>query len=209
MATQSYNTEGQLIGKYKGQILAHAIPQEVSGRFGVKKEIPKNSGDTIILRRWLPAAVPLLMPLLEDTVLAWMEVKLFLRAQKQGWSRYFEFFAEGAGKAYTISSVMVLRAGAWATRPYTTMQLVVRDAHPFIVGLHMWLGDRVGGTRKHDYSGRIYIDRISKLTRARSRTAWQSWAVTIGDERGLADPGQVIFERMESFASAIQTLGVF
>lgn len=55
MATQSYNTEGQRIGKYKGQILAHAIPQEVSGRFGVKKEIPKNSGDTIILRRWLPA----------------------------------------------------------------------------------------------------------------------------------------------------------
>lgn len=155
-----------------------------------------------------PAAT-LIMPLIEDTVLAWMEVKLFLRAQKQGWSRYFEFFSEGAGKAYTISSVMVLRAGAWVTRPYTTIQLVVRDAHPFIVGLHMWLGDRVGATRKHDYSGRIWIDRISKLTRARSRTAWQSWAITIGDERALRDPGMAMFENIESLMGAVQTLGVF
>ena len=37
MATHGYNTESQRIGKYKGQILGHAIPQEVSGRFGVKK----------------------------------------------------------------------------------------------------------------------------------------------------------------------------
>lgn len=54
MATQGYQTEAQRIGKYKGQILGHAMPQEVAGRFGVKKEIPKNSGDTVIFRRWLP-----------------------------------------------------------------------------------------------------------------------------------------------------------
>ena len=41
MATHSYNTESQRIGKYKGQILGHAIPQEVSGRFGVKKGNPE------------------------------------------------------------------------------------------------------------------------------------------------------------------------
>ena len=54
MATQGYQTEAQRIGKYKGQILGHAMPQEVAGRFGVKKEIPKNSGDTVVFRRWLP-----------------------------------------------------------------------------------------------------------------------------------------------------------
>ena len=54
MANQGYQTEAQRIGKYKGQILGHAMPQEVAGRFGVKKEIPKNSGDTVVFRRWLP-----------------------------------------------------------------------------------------------------------------------------------------------------------
>lgn len=151
----------------------------------------------------------ILRPLYEDTVLAWMEVKLFGRAQKQGWSRYFEFFVDGSGKAYTIESVMVLRAGAWATRPYTTTQLVVRDGHPFQVGVHFWVGDRVGATRKHNYTGRIYIDRVSKVTRSRSRDAWQSWAVTIGDDRALQDPAQLLAERVEMIVNAVHTLGVF
>lgn len=150
----------------------------------------------------------ILRPLYEDTVLAWMEVKLFGRAQKQGWSRYFEYFQQGSGKAYTLSSVMVLRQGAWATRPYSTIQLVVRDAHPFVVGEYFWIGDRVGATRKFDYSGRIYIDRVSKLTRARSREAWQSWAITIGDDRALQDPAQVLWEQGESLIAAVQELGV-
>jgi hypothetical protein len=150
----------------------------------------------------------ILRPLYEDTILAWMEVKLFGRAQKQGWSRYFEFFVDGSGKAYTISSVMVLRAGAWATRPYTTTRLVVRDAHPWLVGIHYWVGDRVGATRKHDKRGRIYIDRVSKVTRARSRESWQSWAVTIGDDRALQDPAQVLAERVEMIIDSVHTLGV-
>lgn len=66
MATQGYNTEAQRIGKYKGQILAHAVPQEVAGRFGVKKEIPKNSGDTVIFRRWLPTGATTSSPNIWD-----------------------------------------------------------------------------------------------------------------------------------------------
>lgn len=54
MANQAYNTSAQRIGKYKGQILAHAMPVEVTGRFGVKRNIPKNNGDTVTFRRWLP-----------------------------------------------------------------------------------------------------------------------------------------------------------
>jgi N4-gp56 family major capsid protein len=51
MATQSAR-----IGRYKGEILAHAMPQEVIGRVGVslKKTIPKNTSETVIYRRWLP-----------------------------------------------------------------------------------------------------------------------------------------------------------
>jgi N4-gp56 family major capsid protein len=56
MAGNNYATQAQRIGRYKGEILKHAIPQEVLGRVGAssKKRIPKNVGDTIIFRRWLP-----------------------------------------------------------------------------------------------------------------------------------------------------------
>ena len=54
MATQNYATQSQRIGKLKGEILAHAVPQEVLGITGQQKQMPKNVGDTVVYRRWLP-----------------------------------------------------------------------------------------------------------------------------------------------------------
>lgn len=42
------------INKYKGQILSHAVPQEVLGRTGRQVPMPKNSSDTYVARRFLP-----------------------------------------------------------------------------------------------------------------------------------------------------------
>lgn len=44
------------IARYKGEILKHAMPQEVIGRVGVsaKKQVPKNVSETVTYRRWLP-----------------------------------------------------------------------------------------------------------------------------------------------------------
>jgi len=47
-------TPAQRIGKIKGEILTHAIPREILGLIGDTKPMPKNSGDTVIYRRWLP-----------------------------------------------------------------------------------------------------------------------------------------------------------
>ena len=55
--TGSSNTGGTAaarIGKLKGEILAHAVPVEVLGITGSQKQIPKNSSDTVVFRRFLP-----------------------------------------------------------------------------------------------------------------------------------------------------------
>lgn len=54
MAIQSMGTQSARIGKLKGEILAHAVPVEVLGITGMQKQMPKNNGDTIVFRRWLP-----------------------------------------------------------------------------------------------------------------------------------------------------------
>jgi N4-gp56 family major capsid protein len=54
MALSSMLTPAQRIGKLKGEILTHAIPREVLGMVGDTKPMPKNSGDTVVYRRWLP-----------------------------------------------------------------------------------------------------------------------------------------------------------
>lgn len=54
MAIQNLGTQSARIGKLKGEILAHAVPVEVLGITGMQKQMPKNSSDTIVFRRWLP-----------------------------------------------------------------------------------------------------------------------------------------------------------
>lgn len=51
---QNYSTAAQRIGKLKGEILAHAIPVEVLGITGQNKKHPRNVGDNVVYRRWLP-----------------------------------------------------------------------------------------------------------------------------------------------------------
>lgn len=54
MSQQTMTTQSQRVGLLKGEILAHVMPVEVFGKFGVKKPMPKNSSETVIFRRWLP-----------------------------------------------------------------------------------------------------------------------------------------------------------
>ena len=42
------------IGKLKGEILAHAVACEVLGITGQQRTMPKNQGDTVVYRRYLP-----------------------------------------------------------------------------------------------------------------------------------------------------------
>lgn len=51
---QRYTTQTGRINKLKGEILAHALPVEVLGITGQMKKMPKNNGDTVVYRRWLP-----------------------------------------------------------------------------------------------------------------------------------------------------------
>lgn len=54
MTIQAYATQTGRINKFKGELLAHAIPVEVLGITGQNKKMPKNNGDTVVYRRWLP-----------------------------------------------------------------------------------------------------------------------------------------------------------
>ena len=54
MAMQNFTLTPGRLNKFKGQILSHAVPQEVLGRTGRQIPMPKNSSDTYVARRWLP-----------------------------------------------------------------------------------------------------------------------------------------------------------
>ncbi|UGT65334.1 phage tail protein [Nocardia gipuzkoensis] len=152
----------------------------------------------------------ILAPLYTDALLAWMVARSSSRAQNQGWTRYFEYFQEGSNKAYTLSSLIVLRAGIWATRAFDATTFSAGDGAPYLIGEsgHVWLGDRAGYTIRGDTSGRIYMDRISKVRLSWSRDEPVEWTLTVGDDRALQDPVARAWERIEAIISALQQLGV-
>jgi N4-gp56 family major capsid protein len=54
MAQFEYASPAGRINRVKGELLAHAQSVEVLGKFGMPKQMPKNSGDTIIFRSFIP-----------------------------------------------------------------------------------------------------------------------------------------------------------
>jgi hypothetical protein len=54
MAIQTFGLTAARINQIKGETLAHAIPVEVLSLGCEMKPFPKNSGDNITYRRWLP-----------------------------------------------------------------------------------------------------------------------------------------------------------
>lgn len=62
MPVQTYNSPAQRIGTIKGRILRHAIPRIALGVVGVNDDFKKNSGDTVIYRRWVPKGATATQP---------------------------------------------------------------------------------------------------------------------------------------------------
>jgi len=54
MAVQNFSLTPGRINKYKGEILAHAVPLEVLGKTGRQIPMPRNQSDTYVARKWLP-----------------------------------------------------------------------------------------------------------------------------------------------------------
>jgi hypothetical protein len=155
----------------------------------------------------------LLKPIYEDTILAWQSVKSTQRAQNSGWSRYFEYFMDGANKSYTIAALMVLRAGFWSTRTVLANEMKTLDGAPFLIAPppfgHFWVDDRIGFSLENDPTGQIWVDRARKIELKWDSETYPEWVPTIGDPRNLQDPAQRAWGRIESMVAALRDLGVY
>ena len=155
----------------------------------------------------------LLRPLYEDTILAWWSVKSTQRAQNSGWSRYFEYFQDGANKAYTIAALMVLRAGFWATKTVIANEMQVVDASPYLIAPpplgHFFLDDRIGFALENDPTGQVWMDRARKIELKWDAETFPEWVPTIGDPRNLQDPAQRAWGKLEQMLASLRDLGVW
>ena len=153
----------------------------------------------------------LLAPIYEDTILAWQTFKSVERANNTGWDRLHAYFQDGAGKAYTLASLAVLRAGMWATKTVVSWRIQVSDGAPYLVGDngigHFFLDDRVGLVLKAD--DQIHMDRCRRIDLAWGPETSPEWTINVGDERIWQDPAQRALGRIERLIAGLHDIGVW
>lgn len=152
-----------------------------------------------------------LQPLYEDTIAAWMSIKSIIRANELGWSHYQEYFAAGADRAYTLSSLLALRQAFWETRQKISHKLEIRDGAPWLVGDqgqgHFFLGDRIGATVKHLPDGLVIVEQVTELEYSWSRES-RGWNVVCGDQASQQSNAEKIVANVQEVKSAIHDLGL-
>lgn len=153
----------------------------------------------------------LLKPFYEDTILAWMALKSIQRSRELGWSKYWEHFAEGADRGYTLSALAALREGFWDTRERCSHKLTVGDGAPWFIGDqgkgHFFLGDRIGATIVGLPDDQVVIEQVTEITYEVSRSK-RGWACVCGDPKNQHSPLERVLSNVRDAMSSIHDLGV-
>ncbi|MFI6168851.1 phage tail protein [Nocardia sp. NPDC051052] len=153
----------------------------------------------------------LLKPVYENALLAWISINNPLRAKALGWSHYREHFQRGADRAYTLSSLIALRAGYYATRGFHSHKLTIADGSPYYIGEngrgHFFLGDRIGASIAGGPPGKVFVDRVTELELSWKRGQAPAWAITVGQDADT-DPFAKVLQHIQTIMGDLHAIGV-
>lgn len=152
-----------------------------------------------------------LLPIIKNSILAYMSVPLPARAAKQGWGHYIETAATGVTQAYTPAAIIDLRKRRRETDPDIAFGFSVTSGMPWLIGDngqgHWWLGDRVGATTKY-LGARVYVTRCNGLSLPLGPQKPSMWEAKFGSPRTKRDPLDKLVGVVGMTASALQEIGI-
>jgi hypothetical protein len=165
-------------------------------------------------------------PLYSDVILAFEEVPTLRAAELNlpiagleniltgvGEFHYYEGWADGSDKAFTLSAQLAIRAKIWATRAHTSHTIKVSDAAPYLVGErgfgHFWIGNRVGTTvLGYPTPDTVFVERVSKISYKWGKDGPSGWKLDIG-YREPEDPFAKLFKTIQTINGGLGGLGLF
>jgi len=153
-----------------------------------------------------------LKPFYTDTVAAWMSTKLVNRIAQLGDSHFKEYHLDLPGKAYTLSSVLAIRAGIVATARKKNGSVKFDSGGPYVVGWpgsgHLYKGDRGSFEITGDTTGEIHVERAMKAKFKHSAKDFALWELEFGRKED-EDPVVVLQKKISNVAKAAAELGVW
>lgn len=153
-----------------------------------------------------------IMPIVKDSILAYISVPLLLRVAQQGWGHYLETASTTVTQAFTAASIMDLRERRRESDPDTSFTMQVANAAPWLIGDngfgHWWLGDRVGGTSKY-LMPRVYVRRCLNLALDWDSAKGLAIEAQFSDTRTKKDGLERLTEISTKFFSGLTQIGLW
>lgn len=153
----------------------------------------------------------LVEPLYSDVFFAFMAHKQADRISQQGWDFPYEYWVDGADKAYTISALSALRKAKEETSEKYSCKITMTDGSPYWVGERgygdFFIGDRVAVHALGMSENKLFINQVDELEYVSSESE-RGWEITVGKPdftTGLT----YLAERYEAQTSALKELGVW
>lgn len=141
----------------------------------------------------------------EDVVLAFWRHKFGNRAEEMGRDSYGEVWETTGSTGFSISTIAAVRAGANATKPYTSYELEIVNGAPYMVGRHIDLGDPVSA--EIGRSGRIYTDEL-RTKRTEFDASGVRLVIAIGVDSEEKSAAARLGRLLESVKQVTQALAV-
>lgn len=137
---------------------------------------------------------------LDNVLFAWERWTDPLRALTNGELSYQEYFERGSGTAYTLAGFLTLDTALFKTRAYQGFKAVVRNGHPWTIGVDTELGDR----NAFEFDGVLYVDQIFGDKTKLDRKTGVMASITVGDGKDKEDP---IARTMQAVSSLYTVIG--
>lgn len=126
---------------------------------------------------------------------------------------YYEGWADGADRAFTVSALAAARSKFWDTRTRHAHTIKVSDAAPYYLGEKghgdFWLGDRVAASVfGYPEPDKLFVERVNKIKYTWDNEGPSGWTLEIG-RREPKDPLMKAFEKIREINTAVSQLGVW
>ncbi|WP_064075918.1 Gp37-like protein [Prescottella equi] len=159
-------------------------------------------------------AATVIMPLLRGTILAWNSWKSTSRAQQLGWVHLMEMYQQGANNAWTLSAAAALRAGFEATKATGSGRMDMRDGEPFLPGLHIRPGDRIGqtiqGMTGSVTTDPVFVNQVELMTLGwdYANDTPHGWEIAAGTNKSVLSAAERSARLLSKLLSSVQNQGV-
>lgn len=152
-----------------------------------------------------------LEPLYSDVFLAFMTQREGSRAAAHGWDAPFEYWVDGADKAYTIAAISSMRKAREQTREKYSATVKLHNGSPYFIGSagfgDFFINDRVAVHAKGMPENKLFVAQVSELEYSADASD-AGWDAVIGT-REFDSGWKWMSKRLERVRSGLRELGVW